>query len=68
MNDNWVKIHSSIGATHVELLKSMLEDNSIKAIILSRKDSMIPSIGEVELYVKNDDVILAKHLIEEALN
>lgn len=68
MNDNWVKIHSSIGAIHVELLKSMLEDNSIKAIILSRKDSMLPSIGEVELYVKNDDVILAKHLIDETLN
>lgn len=68
MNDNWVKIHSSIDGHHVEVLKAMLEDNSVRAIILSRQDSMISSIGEVELYVKNDDVILAKHLIQKSLS
>tara|TARA_B100001939_G_scaffold168358_1_gene145173 strand:- start:3304 stop:3444 length:141 start_codon:yes stop_codon:yes gene_type:complete len=44
----------------------MLEQNGIKTIVLNKKDSMVHSIGTVELYVQKDDVILAKHLIESS--
>jgi hypothetical protein len=66
MNDNWSLIFES-GSEHIcQTLKSMLEQNGIKTIVLNKKDSMVQSIGTVELYVQKDDVILAKHLIESS--
>jgi len=66
MNDNWSLVFES-GFEHIcQTLKSMLEQNGIKTIILNKKDSMVHSIGTVELYVQKDDVILAKHLIESS--
>jgi len=68
MNDNWVIVFESSFEHICETLKSMLEQNGIKAIILNKKDSMVHSIGSAELYVQKDDVILAKHLIESTAN
>jgi sulfur transfer complex TusBCD TusB component (DsrH family) len=68
MNDNWVIVFESNFDHIVQTLKSLLEQNGIKAIILNKKDSMVHSIGTSELYVQKDDVILAKHLLESSAN
>lgn len=44
----------------------MLEQNGIETIVLNKKDSMVQSIGTIELYVQKDDVILTKRLIESS--
>jgi len=67
MNDNWVKVFESSLEMVCETLKSLLEQNGIKAIILNKKDSMV-QFGFAELYVQKDDVILAKHLIDSTAN
>ena len=66
MNDNWKPVFESSTDHICQTLKSMLEQNGIKTIVLNKKDSMVHSIGTVELYVQKDDVILAKHLIESS--
>ncbi|MAR68879.1 MAG: hypothetical protein CL833_16640 [Crocinitomicaceae bacterium] len=66
MNDNWKLVFESSTVHICQTLKSMLEQNGIKTIVLNKKDSMVHSIGTVELYVQKDDVILAKHLIESS--
>ena len=66
MNDNWKLVFESSTDHICQTLKSMLEQNCIKTIVLNKKDSMVHSIGTVELYVQKDDVILAKHLIESS--
>ncbi len=68
MNDNWVMIFESSMELICQTMKSLLEQNGIKVIILNKKDSMVQSIGSAELYVQKDDVILAKHLIESLAN
>jgi len=64
MDSSWVKIYISTQAHKVEIVKSVLEDNNIKSVILNKKDSSY-LFGEIELYVKNDDVIRAKHIISK---
>ncbi len=66
MEEDWVIIFSTAQSFVVEMYKNILEDNSIKAILMDKTDSMHLHLtnGEVELYVRKEDVVKAKHLIE----
>ena len=43
----------------------MLNEKGIESNILNKRDSEIPSIGDVEIYVQKSDVTQAKQLIDE---
>ncbi|GAB1404222.1 hypothetical protein MASR1M74_14010 [Lentimicrobium sp.] len=58
----WVKIYSSPQLHECELVKSMLADNNITAIIVNKQDSLY-LFGEIELYVSTEDAFEANHLI-----
>ncbi len=62
MDKNWIKIYSTGVNYKAELLKGLLIENEIEAIIINKKDS-IYLFGELELYVHIDDVIKAKHIL-----
>ncbi len=62
MNKDWIKIYSTGANYKAELLKGLLVENNIEAVIINKKDSSY-GFGELELYVKADDVVKAKHLI-----
>ncbi len=66
MDNNWVMVHSSTNLQKVELLKSILLDNEIDAVVMNRQDSFYPVIGEIELYVRRNMVIPAKKIITDA--
>lgn len=63
MNSDWVKVYSSVEIHKVEIVKAVLEENGITAFAINKKDSSYISVGEMELYVKSDDEILAKIII-----
>jgi len=63
MQIDWVKIYSSDKFHKVEIVKAVLEDNGIVSFEINMKDSANISAGEVELYVKAEDEILAKVII-----
>lgn len=48
----------------VDLKRVLLEGQAIKAIAINKQDSSY-LFGEAELYVKQDDVILAKKILNE---
>jgi hypothetical protein len=50
MKEGWVKIFSSIDLIQVKLVEDLLKQHGIESHILSKPDSVIPSIGEAELY------------------
>jgi hypothetical protein len=64
MDKNWVKIFSTHEIYKAELLKGLLEENDITAIIVNKKDSSY-LFGEAEIFVTADDVVKAKHLITQ---
>ncbi len=64
MNDSWIQAYSS-GIRHLaEMAKQMLLDNDIPAVIVNKKDSSY-LFGEIEVYVKREDIIKAKYYIEQ---
>lgn len=62
MNKDWIKIFSTGENYKAELLKGLLIENNIEAVIINKKDSSY-GFGELELYVGAADVVKAKHLI-----
>jgi len=62
MEENWQLVYTAKYEHNAQIVRAVLEDNEIQAIVLNKKDSAY-LFGEVELYVKPDDVIRAKMII-----
>ena len=63
MEKDWVKIYSNSDVIKAEMAKSFLLENNIQSVVINKKDSSL-FIGEAELYVKQEDVLKATHLIK----
>lgn len=65
MSKDWVKVHTVGLAYNAELIKAVLEDSNIAAIIVDKNDSMHTHLanGSIEIYVSPEQVIRAKHII-----
>ena len=63
MEKNWVAIYKSKHLHKIEIMKGLLADNNIEAVVVNKQDSSY-LFGEIELYVKSGDVIKAKYLIK----
>ena len=48
-----------------EIFKQVLADHEIEAVIINKMDSSYKSFGEIEIYVKNVNVIKAKMLAKQ---
>ena len=68
MDNNWIKIYTSTEQYKINLLKGYLLKRDILSISLNKKDSSYLVFGEIELYVKKENVILAKNLIAKQNN
>ena len=63
MPDDWIRVYFSNKVHIIEILKQVLSDDGIKAMTIDKRDSAY-LFGDIELYVKNDDVIRAKKIID----
>jgi putative signal transducing protein len=64
---SWYKIYSTDSYAEANIVKGMLEENSIKAIMLNKQDSSYLFLGEIELYVPVQFKDVAIHLINNIL-
>jgi len=55
MEKNWVKIYKSSNFYQSEIVKQMLLQHHIEAVLMNKQDSSYRSFGDVEVYVHNDD-------------
>ena len=64
---NWTIVYTSSQPHLIEIVKSILEDNSIQFVTMDKSDSMnkmLISPG-IELYVQNEDVLKTKKLLSD---
>jgi hypothetical protein len=61
----WVVVYKSTNLNNVEIVKAVLADNQIDAVLVNKMDSMHKHLinAEIELHVNPKDVINAKHII-----
>ena len=65
MSQNWITIKSSNKLYELELLKGVLNENSIPSVILNKQDSSYLNFGEAELKVLSNDLEKAYLLINQ---
>jgi len=68
MSQDWVKIYGTQAVHLIEIVKGVLEEESIKTFVINKTDSMHTHLsnGEIELYVRPQEVMKAKHLINKS--
>lgn len=64
MEQGWKKIKVYTNAIEAEIVKQMLEESGIAAIVLNKQDSSYLVFGKIELYVNQQDEQQALVLIE----
>ncbi len=67
MEKDWIKIKIYTNPLEAEIVKQMLEENGIAAVLLNKQDSSY-LIGKLELYVSEDQKAAALELINNETN
>jgi hypothetical protein len=61
----WIKVYSHHEPHKVEIVRAVLLDNNIQSAVMDKRDRSYISIGEMELFVRPGDEVLAKVIIKE---
>lgn len=64
MEKDWVVAYSTNQTYQAEIFKEVLSDHNIESIIINKQDSTY-KFGDVEVYVKRDQILKAKKLVQE---
>ncbi|MGB3468953.1 MAG: DUF2007 domain-containing protein [Cyclobacteriaceae bacterium] len=64
---NWQKIFSNELLYRAEIVKAVLEENDIGAVILNKKDTNY-HLGTHDVLVSQDDILKAIKIIKEEIN
>jgi hypothetical protein len=63
--ENWTKVFSSTDLVEVKLAEDVLKQVGIESHILHKPDSMLPSLGEAELFTLDEKAEEARQVLEE---
>ena len=55
MEKNWVKIFTSTNYYQAEIVKQVLTENQIDAVLLNKQDSSHRTFGNIEVYIHQAD-------------
>jgi hypothetical protein len=64
MESDWKRIYSSPNIAEVILRKGLLEENDINCVVVDKRDTLY-MIGEAEIYVQTEDVLIALKIIND---
>ena len=65
MEEGWVLAYTTNKMFDAELFKRVLGDHDIESVIINKMDSTYRSFGDIEVYVRQDQIIRAKMLAKE---
>ena len=63
-NPQWVKIRTYTTRVQAEIVKLMLVENDIPAVLMNKQDSSYPVFGNIELLVDKEHQLEAVALID----
>lgn len=63
MEKNWIKIFTSTNYYQAEIVKQVLTENQIDAVLLNKQDSSHRTFGNIEVYIHQADFSQAIELM-----
>lgn len=64
---NWTLIYSTRNFSEANIIKGMLEENSIPVSLVNKQDSSYVNFGDIELYVPAHLKDVAKQLVNRGM-
>ena len=64
MEKDWVIAYATNQLYQADIFKKVLSDHNIESIIINKQDTNY-KFGDVEVYVKRDQILRAKKLVQE---
>jgi hypothetical protein len=65
MKENWVRILSSTDLMKVKIAEDVLKQNNIESHIVNKPDSIMPMLGEAELFTLPEKVDTALKVLRD---
>lgn len=67
MHNDWVLIHTTSNNNTAQIVKGVLSNEGINAVIVNKRDTMHLHLNNasIEVYVQSNDVLKAKNIIEK---
>lgn len=65
MDRNWQSVYFTNQLHLVEIIRAVLHDHEIDSVAVDKRDSSYISVGDIEVFVPDEDAILAKIIIEQ---
>ena len=63
--DGWQKVYEHEIEHKAEIVKSILDENALNPVIVSKKDSAYNNFGKYEVFVAADNVLRALKIIND---
>jgi hypothetical protein len=65
--ENWIKVFEDGMQVRAEIVKGILIENEIQAVVLNKKETVYQIFGTYEVLVNRDDAMNATKLIQNAI-
>ena len=66
--DNWYLLYTTRDLTKANIIKGMLEENNVPAMLVNKQSSSYIIFGDVELYVPDHLKDVAEELVEQGIS
>jgi hypothetical protein len=64
---NWIKVFEDQNLIRAEIVKAVLEENNIPAVVMNKKESVYQVFGTHEVLVVHTDALAAMQLIQNEI-
>ena len=65
--NNWTLLFTTSNMAEANIIKGMLEENSLPVLVMNKQDSSYLNFGYIEIYVQKNFKDIAKELLDKAL-
>lgn len=65
--ENWNKVFETPMQVRAEIVKGVLEEHQIQAVILNKKETIYQIFGNYEVHVQSENMMLANNLIQNEI-
>ncbi|MBW3469097.1 DUF2007 domain-containing protein [Arthrospiribacter ruber] len=63
----WQKVYEDGSPVRAEIVKGVLEENDIPAVVLNKKESVYQIHGQYEVMVPQSDVLIAINIVKNEI-
>lgn len=64
---SWIKVFENQNQIRAEIVKGVLEENGIAAVVMSKKETAYQVLGTYEVLVPHGDAVAALQLIQNEI-